>query len=453
MEWILVYEKNCKAVEMVSAAMTDYLPYLLRCVKSDELTKEEAAKTSTVYIGRSSQYPAPENGYRIVSYKAESDAERIVISADDDINLMYAAVDFGNKFLVNVRNADIHQPTYYFKKPFEDPMPEYDEAFVPSVKNRALWTWGYCIYDYKGYIDNMLKLKLNMLVIWNDYPPVNAKALVDYAHENGVKVIWGFSWGWGLDCAKADISDLDSLSNEIIKTYNRDYAPLSGDGIYFQSFTETSEERIGDVLIAEAVTRLVNKTAGKLLETYPNLHIQFGIHATSVKKRLEYIKNVNPSVYIVWEDCGAFPFDYIPKKTEGFDETALLIDDLIGLREGNFGCVLKGLTCLDWSTFKHQPGRFAIGGHSERFIENRTCEKTDIWRYVQAYWIRNAHYALELIRHFDENTIVEALVEDGMFERGIWYPVALYAEMLWDSTRSAADILGTVALMPNVRFA
>ncbi len=453
MEWILVYEKSCKAVEMVSAAINDYLPYLLRCVKSDDTADAEAERGNIVYIGRNSDYPAPENGYRIVSHKSETGAERIILSANDEINLMYAVVDFENKFLVNVRNADIHQPTYYFNKPFEDPMPEYDETFVPSVKNRALWTWGYCIYDYKGYIDNMLKLKLNMLVIWNDYPPINARELVDYAHQNGVKIIWGFSWGWDLDCTKADVSALDALSDEIIKNYKRDYAHLGGDGIYFQSFTETSEEKIGDVLIAEAVTYLVNKTAGKLLETYPSLHIQFGLHATSVKQRLEYIRNVNPSVYIVWEDCGAFPYDYIPKKTEGFEETLKFTDELMGLRDGGFGCVLKGMTCLDWTTFKHQPGRFAIGGHSERFIEERTREKSEIWRYVQAYWIRNAHFALDLIKHFDENTVAQALVEDGMFERGIWYPVALYAEMLWNNTRSAADILAETALIPNVRFA
>lgn len=453
MEWILVYEKNCKAVEMVNASITDYLPYLLRCIEKSSLSDAELAAHNTVYIGDSADYPAPDNGYRIASYKSKDGAERIVLSAHDEVNLMYAAVDFRNKFLVKVRNADIHTPIYYFNEPFTAPMPEYDECFSPSIKNRALWTWGYCIYDYKGYIDNMLKLKLNMLVIWNDFPPINAAELVRYAHENGIKVIWGFSWGWGTDCSKADVSDLNGLSDEIIETYNRDYAPLGGDGIYFQSFTEIREEKIDGVLIAEAVTDLVNKTSKSLLEANPDLYIQFGLHALSVKNKLDYIKNVNPAVDIIWEDCGAFPYAYIAKNTESFEKTAELNNKIMHLREKGFGCVLKGLTCLDWSTFKHQPGRFVIGGHSEKFIEERTREKAEIWRYVQAYWIRNAEYALEIIKSFDEDTVVQALVEDGMFESGIWYPVALYAEMAWNNKRDIKDILSETALMPDVRFA
>lgn len=58
-----------------------------------------------------------------------------------------------------------------------------------------------------------------------------------------------------------------------------------------------------------------------------------------------------------------------------------------------------------------------------------------------------------MIDLYDENTMVAALVEDGCFEMYAWYPVALYAEMLWDKSRDIKDILTDTALMKDVYFA
>jgi hypothetical protein len=46
-----------------------------------------------------------------------------------------------------------------------------------------------------------------------------------------------------------------------------------------------------------------------------------------------------------------------------------------------------------------------------------------------------------------------ALVEDGMFEENIMYPVALYAEMLWDSETDTKTLVTEVALREYVSFA
>ena len=64
----------------------------------------------------------------------------------------------------------------------------------------------------------------------------------------------------------------------------------------------------------------------------------------------------------------------------------------------------------------------------------------------------NADKAYEMIRLMDENSIVAALVEDGAFEEFIPYSVALFAEMLWDSTSDIKDIMSRVALSSNVKF-
>lgn len=448
-KWLLIYEKYNVAVKKVFATVSEYVT--VSCIDASKANNEEIGDANLIYVGKNPYIEAPSGGHRIKVFK-ENERQIIVITGDGDINTLYGAVDFKNKYLVKAKNADVHQPIYYFYNLFVDDMPDFDETFKADTKNRALWTWGYVIYDYKGYIDNMVNLKLNMLIIWNDCVPLNAKELVEYAHKNGVKVIWGFSWGWGLNCMETDVTHLDKITEEVLKTYERDYAPIGGDGIYFQTFTETREEKIGDVLIADAAVRLVNDTAKKLLEKYPALHIQFGLHATSVKNKLEFIKNVIPEVSILWEDCGAFPYHYMAKNVDEFDETLKFTKKIRDLRDGGFGVILKGMTALDWSTFVHQPGPFVIGEYEKEFVDKKAEEKRPIWKYIQSWWIKNAEYAKKMISLYDENTIVGALVEDGCFEKYAWYPVALYAQMLWDKSRDAEDILCEIGLMPDVYF-
>ena len=447
-KWFLIYNEYNTAVKKVFDTVSEYVT--VSCIKGN--SDEDIKDANLIYVGENPYIKPPKDGHRIKVF-SEDEKQIIIITGDGDVNTLYGAVDFKNKYLVKAENADVHQPVYYFHKLFEDLLPDYDESFVADTKHRALWTWGYVIYDYKGYIDNMVKLKLNMLIIWNDCVPLNAKELVEYAHKNGVKVIWGFAWGWGLDCNKADVANLDKIRDEVLKTYEEDYAPIGGDGIYFQSFTETSEEKIGDVLIADAVVSLVNDTSERLLKKYPDLYIQFGLHATSVKNKLEVIKKVNPDVPIVWEDCGAFPYRYMAKNISEYEETVEFTKQIRDLRDGGFGVILKGMTALDWSSFVHQPGPFVIGEYDSEFVNKKTEEKRKIWKYIQSYWIRNAEHAKKMIELYDENTIVGALVEDGCFDKYAWYPVALYAEMLWDKKKDIQDILCDTALMKDIKFA
>ena len=80
-----------------------------------------------------------------------------------------------------------------------------DRATVetPAVKERGIWTWGYVMYDYRRFLDNMARLKFNMLTIWNSEAPLNLTEICDYAHKRGIKIIAGFNWGRGY---KRDIS-------------------------------------------------------------------------------------------------------------------------------------------------------------------------------------------------------------------------------------------------------
>ena len=46
------------------------------------------------------------------------------------------------------------------------------------------------MYDYRGFFENMARLKLNEIIIWNDYAPTNGREIVAYAHSLGIRVIW-----------------------------------------------------------------------------------------------------------------------------------------------------------------------------------------------------------------------------------------------------------------------
>lgn len=451
-KWCIIYNGNTEATKLVFAAVSQYT--VASCVHADDLTDEIKKDGCLIYVGVKRLIDVPKDGYRIKVSKNENGNEIIILDGDGYANELYAAVDFENKYLVKAIDANKHDIPYFFNNIFNTfDMPEYDESFTSYIKNRALWSWGYVIYDYKGYIDNMLRLKLNELVIWNDFPPENADEVVKYAHKKGVKIIWGFAWGWSTTCLDTDISDLDKMVKESAAKYEYDYAHLDGDGIYFQTFTETDKDTIAGRLIADAAVEVVNKTAAKILDKHPNLKIQFGLHATSVHDKLEYIKNVDERVTILWEDCGTFPYTYIPKMQGDFDETLAFTQKIKNLRNGGFGTLFKGMSVLDWGTFKHQPGTYIIGEHSKKKIADKIEEKRKYWKYLQAYWLSNAQYVKKTVETLDRNTLVSALVEDGVFDEKVWFPVAVYSEILWNPNRSIDNIMTEAALIPAVYFA
>ena len=370
--------------------------------------------------------------------------------------MLYGCIDFYDKYLSSIEWTGRSDP--YIKNPFEKALPDFSLTSAPSVKQRGLWTWGHVIYDWRGYIDNMMRLKMNTLIMWNEFLPLNHREIIDYAHRAGIKVYFGFPWGWSTNCKNVDMNALDALSDSVVDYYEKNYAASGCDGIYFQSFTELSDDSISGVSIAEAVTDFVNKTAAKIFARYPSLDLQFGLHAMSVKTRLDCIARVDSRITIVWEDCGAFPYDYLPNMVSDFDETLELVSRITTLRgeSERFGSVLKGLTKLDWRFFEYPTGPYYIGASSERKIGELKARKTDVWRIVEAGWIANASYAYDTVKAIAADTkgdcCLTALVEDGVFERAIHYPVALLAEMLWDTEKDTAELTYSVALRDYITF-
>lgn len=481
--WILIYNSyegmEKTAINFLFGEFSGYLQYVLPVLSHGSVSKTELENTNIILVGIANEnelirecrrkklisVPQEKESYSI--YVGESifnkQNQMIVIAGYDTAGVLYGCMDFCNKY-----TGDIiyHKKNIWtdstFDEPFSKKLNPWQCKFSPAIKRRAIWTWGHVIYDYRKFFENMARLRLNEIVIWNDVAPLNAKDVVNYAHSLNIKVIWGFAWGW--DTKNKNVlqnynqDTLIRLKQSVIDTYKNQYADTLADGIYFQSFTELDEESIDGKCVAQEVTALVNDIAGSLLGLYPHLHIQFGLHASSVKNKLDYIKNVDRRIHIVWEDCGSFPFDYYADSVEHFDETLEFTQKTLVLRgeDEKWGAVFKGMLKLDWRKFEHFSKPYILGERTERFTQERKASKNRIWKLQQASWIRNAEYLRQTIQAAkklgNEENVIQALVEDAMLESQITFPVALYAEMLWSPEAESLEMIEQVSKYPCVSF-
>lgn len=448
------------AVEQLSEFLLDYTRKYPVCMAYDSTVDFSGFRC--IYIGtkQSNGYIREHSRARLDSPEAYAIEVRdgvVMIEGYDDRGVLYGCVDFYNKYLLKIEFTT--DATLIFPNPVEKPLPDFALVSAPAIRNRGIWTWGHVIYDYRSFLRNMAKLKMNTLIVWNDFVPCNAGDIIAFAHGCGIRILLGYSWCWDTDCTRFSLDAINKSSPEFFETYEKQYSGLDIDGIYFQSFTEVGTDSINGTLVAPAVTEFVNRTVRPFLEKYPNLELQFGLHATSVRNKLAYIKNVDPRIRIVWEDCGAFPFSYLPGDTEDYSGTLEFAGKISVLRgaDDKFGVVTKGLTKLDWTVFEHMQGPACIGVSSRRWRESRSAEKNRLWKYLQAYWLTNSDKAYGMIQYLRAqkrgNLDVTALVEDGMFEEKIMFPVALYSEMLWDCGRELPEMINEVALRDYVAFA
>ena len=480
--WILVidgYEGIRKsAINLFNGYVAGLVPYVLPIKMVSELTAKELENNNIIAVGSVKTHPVlekyaklnlidepnKEEGYSIFVGKPNKENEKIytiAIAGYDDKGVLYGCMEFINAYL----GDHIHKGGYvwgasHYQNILDKELNEFKCSNYPKIKTRAIWTWGYVIYDYKSFFENMAKLKLNEVVIWNDHVPFNAKDVVEYAHSYGIKVIWGFSWGW-FSKLRTVVNDLckeeglKKIKLEVLSVYSKQYANMNADGIYFQSFTELKETNIDGKPIAQIVTELVNDIAGELLKINPNLHIQFGLHATSVKPSLDILKTLDKRIYIVWEDCGAFPYTYTSDNVEDFEDTYNFTNRILTLRGDNekFGAVFKGMSNLDWSNFEHHHNKsYIMGTYNKKFIREREITRGKIWKIALGGWLKNANYCQKMVELIskNENSIVQALVEDGMFEYKIPLPVAIYADLLWNNSEKVEDVIYKASKSPLV---
>ena len=247
------------------------------------------------------------------------------------------------------------------------------------------------------------------------------------------------------------------MKDGIVEYFKENYLNAKGDGIYFQSFTETNVENKEGIIVAEAVTKLVNSVAEEIFRLAPDIAIQFGLHATSVKSHLEFLEKVDGRLEIVWEDCGCFPYHYHPTTAtpDALAETLDFTKKIMALRDyGKTGLVYKGMMTMDWDNFAHQAGPYVLGRTSGELIKNDIDMLTPMWRYFQTQWQQYAaKYAWEFTRQTYEmkRGDIELCIA-GNLDGGIWYPYAICTELMWSAEEDFAEIEKRVLNRPCVKL-
>jgi hypothetical protein len=467
--WRMVYE-DCTGIQEFGVhelygVVQGFVPYTLEVGNRSDLAE---GKDNIVLVGTVDgnseikamvaagliSAPTRDQGYTITCFTSKTQGGRreIVVAGFDDRGVAYGACELCKRLLSIPREAN--------DGTLQDRLSQLGDLRIseaPSIETRGIWCWGYTIYDYQGFLDNMARLKYNKIVIWNDVPPRNADEFIEYAHNRGIKVVFGYSWGWGLkDLDPNNGAQKEEVKKRVLETYRTQLRPLQLDGIYFQTFTETFKTHAGSRTIAALYCEWVNEIAGALLEQYPGLKIEAGLHASSVRNDLDDLKRLDPRLQIVWEDAGGMPWSYDPlreppqgpaaDKWDTPEKTLAYAKQLATLRDsGEFQMVAKGWTILSWATKFEHHGDFLIGVRNKDFIRARYAERRSRWDYVNTLWLENypwvQHFYKEIRQVSHQPMTVLALVEDGVLEEKIEPSVALGAELLWNPDRQADEIL------------
>jgi len=469
-----------KYTDMLYGEIAPQIPYVLTICEADSLTDEQKSNFTLIAVGtkENNSYiaelckentitiPDHNEGYciKVCDNPVNHEKQVYILAGGSDIGAYYAVSHF-----VNYIMPEYGEQTCYTTVPekvgyspcgfmFTQKIREIDITECPKIKERGIWTWGHVIYDYKRFLDNMARLRMNVITVWNDFVPLNVKEFTDYAHELGIKVIWGFSIGWDEDCDISKDNVLDEIIENAVENYRQNYIHLNSDGIYFQSFTETKADNKNGVNIAQRVAQFVIRIRKRFREEFGEIRIQFGLHASSVKEYLCYIAQIPNDIEITWEDCGSFPFAYEPSEIDDFETTLAFAENFSCLRgeKDNCSMVLKGLSTLDWRQFEHQMGTFHMGVWASRAIKARNNTKKVFWHKRNAQWLKysdKAQKMLEMIRcKTSGETSIEYLIEDGIFEEKINLACAIAAQLAWNSSRDLSDIFYEAGLMPDVEF-
>lgn len=464
------------ALAEIQRNIQTYLPYVVEIRK--EAPPEALAAHHVLILGtrktnpliaaladdEALSIPKHSEGYTMacVSSPWEENAKLIVLAGQDARGVLYAVQDFCSRIL-----AATVMPDYLpRRREALDGIAEFCVSEHPRIANRGIWTWGYVIYDYRRFFDNMARLRLNMATIWNDDLPVNCHEVIDYAHGRGVKVVLGFPWGWGYDMDISNSRHRQKIKEFVLSEFSKKYQHLPIDGLYLQTDTEHAHTARRGRSMAYWACTLVNDVAGELLKLHPGLSIQFGLHATSVQENYRELRALDSRVTITWEDAGMIPYanepivswteretipldvnvaNWLETKVGSPKATVSYSKKLATLRKGaEFAMVPKGWVAIRWpEEFEHH-GPFLLGERSDTFIQERFEGRKARWDKMNQMWIRRFPLAQSFYREILKTCpkmTVTGLIEDGLFERQIQPSVALFAHTLWNPGCASDELL------------
>ena len=432
-----IHTMACEPATTIAGADTNLL--VLGCLQENAILRR--------FI-QPSEVPADGYCIRVLDNPDAPEKQLVLIAGDTPSAVLYGAIDFID-IAVPEMTPELGNGLRFPNRTLREKLPPYQRASAPQTATRSVFCWGHTINDYREYIENLARLKLNEVMLWNEYPPLNAQEVVDYAHSWGIKVVWGFAWGWSTgQCQDITPEKLAGLSDRIVEQWRNVWRPLGGDGIYFQSFTETRQETTNGVPIAEAAVSLVNETAERIWREAPGLRLIFGLHATSVKNKLEIIAKTHPDLCILWEDCGGFP--YLGHATPAPEDDLAFTERLLAQRQ-RMGLVFKGQMMMEWQRFVHPTGPYVLGNASPQTIENDARLVEPAWRHLKALWTQYGEEAYQLAALAHASPNCEILNITGNLTGKIHWPTALAAQLLWDTTTPYTEILARVFRLPYLQ--
>ena len=440
------------AINDLYRAIGYHIPYVMKVYQADKADLAAFEHVFLIGTARNNRHiaelisngtipaaPGPQ-GYTLWIGKApwEPTKRLVVIAGFDPAGVLYGVQEYLGLISAVPAPAD----KYLERRAFLEKLPDQVISEAPMAADRGIWTWGFPIFDYRRFLDHMVRLKMNMLPVWNSEAPINLSQIYEEANKRGIRLIVGFNWGWGYnDISVAKAEDRAFIKKISLETYRNEYKGKAIDGIYFQTLTEHKTKEIDGRTIASWCCEMVNDIAKELYAEEPDLHIQFGLHATSIRENYVDLADLDPRMIITWEDYSE----------GGADAEREYIKKLAAFRPGSqLALVPKGLIALRWEDFeKHGP--FILGERPTEFVRERMIGRKQEWAPINAEWMCNYPVHARFYREVHEvnpNMMVTPLIEDANFEACIEPSVALLAEMMWNPYRTDAEIL-TRALRPH----
>jgi hypothetical protein len=371
---------------------------------------------------------------------------------------------------------------------------EINVTSAPTIQNRGLWTWLRGCYEPYAYIDRASEWKLNTVIFWNEFVPMNADLLTAYAHERGVRIWWGFSWGWSVGDFKnarpeiaqrltalyekqkkkwgdhlqtLDLSDPETapaLKDLVLDIYERQYAWIPEiDGIYFQSATEAVNPAYPNKgpELGDAFVRNIVPIMEELHRRYPKLKISAGIHNTGTKETYRALQQAPAWCNIMWE-AGA---TWAPSREIALDQMKYrgAEEDFAGIYRITMnacmeyrGELIRGEKDHVWLPRQEvlwdylengQPEGSAAGFKILKVGDKEVgCPCTSDWRRGKGRLVDNANYrefltwARDMAGGPAKSKGIILLIEAGLIDLKMRRVPAMLAEALWNPLVEEKDL-------------
>ena len=154
--WQIRFGKAGFALTELQRAVQARLPYVLGVRPETEPRENEE---NLILLGTPEDHPriremrlpvpaAPQ------SYALLRKGPLLVLAGRDEAGLIHAVEDFAWQRLPGVDTREAF-----------DSMSDFSASETPKVARRGVWTWGYVIHDYRGFLDRMARLRMNTLTI------------------------------------------------------------------------------------------------------------------------------------------------------------------------------------------------------------------------------------------------------------------------------------------------